>query len=65
MDKVLFDSKVSEQGLKYTFIAEKLGISEQALTRKRKGIIPFKVREIKILKPMLDLTDKETIRIFL
>lgn len=65
MNKAMFDSKVSSRGLKYGFIARSLGISEQALTKKRHGTIPFKVCEIKTLKSMLELTDKEISDIFL
>ena len=65
MDKSLFDNKVAERGIKYAFIAEKLNISGQALTRKRNGNIPFKISEIKILKEILDLSDKDISKIFL
>ena len=65
MDTQLFDQKVKDNGVKYKFIAEKLGISEQALTQKRKGNIPFKVCEINILKDVLRLTNSERDRIFL
>lgn len=65
MDMSLFEAKVSESGLKYKYIAEKLGISEQGLTQKRKGNIPFKVCEINILKDVLKLTNKERDQIFL
>jgi hypothetical protein len=65
MDKAKFDSKVSARGLKYGYIARSLGISEQALTKKRHGSIPFKVSEIKVLKSILELTDKEISDIFL
>ena len=65
MDKLLLDSKITECGLKYTFIADKLGISEAALVKKRQGNIPFKVSEIKILKKLLNLSDREVSKIFL
>ena len=65
MDMTLFEAKVSENGLKYKYIAEKLGLSEQGLTQKRKGNIPFKAYEIKTLKELLNLSDQELNRIFL
>lgn len=65
MDKILFDTKVSENGLKFSYVAESLGISDQALFKKRNGIIPFKVCEVKILKNLLHLTDKDLNQIFL
>lgn len=64
MNKVLFDSKVEGKGLKYTYLAKTLGISNQALIRKRDGNIPFKVSEIKVLKGILELTDKDICNIF-
>lgn len=65
MDKLLLDAKISECGLKYTYIAKRLGISEAAFVRKRQGKIPFKVSEIKILRDILNLTDKEVSKLFL
>lgn len=65
MNKILFDAKVDECGLKFTYIAKVLGISDQALSKKRNGIIPFKVSEIKKLKALFHLTDKECNLIFL
>lgn len=64
INEALFDQKVDESGYKFKFIAKQLGITEFGLIKKRKGIIPFKVNEIKILTPLLNLTDEERDDIF-
>ena len=65
MDKLLLDAKIKECGLKYSYVAKKLGISEAAFVRKRQGNIPFKVSEIKILRDILNLSDREVGKLFL
>lgn len=64
MNKTLFDAKVKECGLKYNHIAKCLGITNEALIRKRNGIIPFKIPEVKILKDILNLSCSEIDKIF-
>ena len=46
---------IRESGLKLSFIAEKLGISRQALHRKIKGLVQFVGPEIKIMCELLHL----------
>jgi hypothetical protein len=60
----LFDQKVNESGFKFKYIAKQLGITEYGLIKKRKGVIPFKVNEINILTPLLNLTADERDTIF-
>lgn len=60
----LFDQKVGESGFKFKYIAKQLGITEYGLIKKRKGVIPFKVNEINILTPLLNLTADERDTIF-
>lgn len=64
MDDVLFKAKVDENGMKFRFIAEKLGITEFGLIKKRNGMIPFKVCEINTITELLHLTSKERDAIF-
>lgn len=64
MNETLFSQKVKDNGLKYSFIAHKLGISENGLIKKRKGIIPFKVSEINLLTGLLSLSASERDTIF-
>lgn len=56
MLRELIDSK----GIKYGFIAEKLGISHQSLIRKMENSTQFKACEIKDLCDLLDITSLET-----
>ena len=64
MNDLLFQQKVRDNGLKYKFICEKLGISDGALIKKRKGIIPWKVIEINGLVELLHLSARERDDIF-
>ena len=56
MLRELIDSK----GIKYGFIAEKLGISHQSLIRKMENSTQFKACEINDLCDLLDITSLET-----
>ena len=64
MDRKLLEDKIEQSGLKYTFIAQKLDITEFGLIKKRQGAIPFKIPEINILTDLLHLTVEERDAIF-
>jgi len=64
MDIKLFKQKVEENGLKYKYIAGKLGISENGLIKKRNGIIPWKIVEVNTLTALLHLSASERDAIF-
>ena len=64
MDDELFKQKADEKGLKLSYISEQLGITHEGFIKKRRGIIPFKVREINIITEILGLTASERDRIF-
>ena len=64
MNDELFREKVKESGLKFNYIAHKIGITEFGLIKKRRGKIPFKVSEINALTELLNLTEKERDAIF-
>ena len=52
----LLNQKISESGLKQSYIQEKLGLSRQAWWRKRRGEYPLTVNEIQILCQVLNIT---------
>lgn len=52
---VLLEKLILESGLKLSFIADKLGITRQALYKKINGITTFTAPEIKILCQLLNL----------
>lgn len=56
--------KIDKSGLRYSFIAEKLGISRASLSYKLKGKRPFKAMEIQSIAQLLGLNDMEMIEIF-
>lgn len=47
---------IQDSGLKYKFIAAKLGISTTALQKKIDNLIPFKAPEINIMCEVLHIT---------
>lgn len=64
MNDLLFRQKVKNSGYKWKFICEKLGISESALIKKRKGLLQYKVCEINTIVDVLGLTAVERDDIF-
>ena len=64
-DTNLLIKYIKKNGLKYGFIAEKLGISYHWLKKKIWNEVPFKAYEIQILCELLNITDlQEKERIF-
>lgn len=60
----ILNDKINQSGYKKKFIASKLNISIQALSKKLKGLYPFTVDEARILKELLNLTIEEAEKIF-
>ena len=50
---VLLREKIESMGIKLTFVAERLGLSKQALDRKLKDGSDFKAYQMIILKDMI------------
>ena len=65
MKNELLESAIKDRGTRPGHIADKLGISLQALSKKRNGLVPFSVREIKILKEMFGWNYNQVGKIFL
>lgn len=63
-DSVLFDAMVRDKGVKKTFIAEKLGISNQALLNKISNKSEFKAGETIVIRDLLGLTNQQWEQIF-
>lgn len=51
----LLEKLINDSGLKLSYIAEKLGITRQALYKKIKGLVQFTGPEIKIMCELLKL----------
>lgn len=63
-DTKLLKSKIEGSGLKLCFIADKVGITRQALYKKINGQVPFNQFEIERMCAALDvktLTEKEAL----
>ena len=56
---------VEESGLKKTFIAANLGITRQGYAKKEKGKSDFTASEIRAMKGLLGLSNKDVADIFL
>lgn len=61
----LLSQKIQESGYKKSFLAEKCGICYQAFINRMKGIVEFRIDEIRVLRDILKLSDREVIIIFL
>ena len=57
--------KIQESGYRFDYIAERLGISRQALYNKMNNRTEFLGSEIAILRKLLNLSEDEVIDIFL
>lgn len=61
-DTALLDEVIKQSGMKYNYLAEKLGLSNYGFYKKRNGITEFTVSEVVKLSDLLhlprDLRDK-------
>lgn len=56
--------KISERGLKITFVADQLHLTYVGFMNKVNNKTEFKASEVAALKALLNLTDEETNQIF-
>lgn len=64
-DNARLQKLVKDSGVKKSFIAEKMGITYQGYVKKESGKSEFIASEIKVIKDILHLTNKEVAEIFL
>ena len=64
MNYELLRSYIRDSGVKVSFLADKIGISRQALHSKVNGLRPFTQAEIMALKIALHMDDDVFMRIF-
>lgn len=57
LDVILLEKKITNSGKKYSHLANKLGISPQYFSKKRKGLADFTNKETNILCKELNITD--------
>ena len=65
MKKNKLKGKIAENGLNQSQCAEALGISLQAFNAKINESVEFKLSEAEILSKLLNLSDADTVDIFL
>lgn len=63
-DTVKFRAAVKNRGLKYKYLAEKIGITPFGLQKKIENQSEFKASEIQSLAELLGLTESERKQIF-
>lgn len=64
VDTTLLDDAIKKSGLKYSFFCEKLGISKQAFSNKRRGRTAFRQSEVFVMRSLLNLDDEDATKIF-
>lgn len=64
-DTVALNAEIDRRGFRKAWLAEKLGISRQALNRKLKGEIEFSPEQIAILAGVMGFNNDEIVAIFL
>lgn len=55
---------IDERGLKMNYVQKKLGVSKQTLYRKISGNTQWYIRELKVFKEILHLSNDEFVDIF-
>ena len=65
IDKEELRRAMRERGLKYGYVAEKMGISMASLKRKMEGVTDFKASEIVSMTSILGLSREQRDHIFL
>lgn len=53
---IVLKQKIADSGYKYSYLAEQLGISRQALSMKVNNASEFRINEVKILCKILGIT---------
>lgn len=64
MNLLLLKSKMVEKGITDQELSSLLGINQATLFRKKNGVSDFYRNEIKVIKEVLGLTDKDIYLIF-
>lgn len=64
-DEVAFEKVVKASGLKMQFIADAMGISTQALAKKKANEQEFNAKQIKAFKSATGCSDSDVVQIFL
>ncbi|MEE0509731.1 MAG: hypothetical protein UDG94_00710 [Peptococcaceae bacterium] len=64
-DTVLLDAAIAAKGLKYSFLASALGLSNYGFYKKRYGLTEFTASEVARLSQILGLSRDERDKIFL
>lgn len=63
-NSALFCKKVVDSGVKFSFIAEKIGMTRQGLSKKLKDNSDFKAYQMLIIADILHLSDEDRDAIF-
>lgn len=64
VDVNLLGKAIDKSGLKNSFFCQKLGISKQAWSNKRRGVTAFRQSEVFVVCTLLHLNDEDAAKIF-
>ena len=64
VDVALLDEAIEKSGFKNSFFYEKLGISKQSFSNKRRGVTAFRQSEVFVMCTLLNLDDAQSTQIF-
>ena len=64
VDTALLEKALTKSGLKNSYICEKLGISKQSWSNKRRGVTAIRQSEVFVLCVLLHLEEDEAKKIF-
>lgn len=64
VDTDLLEKKISDSIVSVADLVDNLGISRQALDKKRKGIVAFRASEVYVICDMLHINEDERLKIF-
>lgn len=65
MEKNLLKARIAEKGKTCENIAEEIGLTKSAFSKRINGKVPFTIREVALIKAALSLNETETCKIFL
>lgn len=64
VDTELLSQYISNSGLKIGYLAEQLGVTEQAFHKKRTGKAPFRAAEVYVLCDLCKISEADKPKIF-
>lgn len=64
MNREAFDEIIARSGYRRDYIAARIGISKSVFAQKCSGLIQWKLKEMQIMRELLDISPEEMFSIF-